>query len=92
MSCAVWYFSADIDNQLCIAFITYSTSDARPSPLLSKRFFAELQNVTKELRDEPGRLGIGQTTSGGARGMAALEGLVAAIEVHFASYISLSEY
>ena len=31
--------------------------------------------------DEPGKYGIGQTISGGSKGMAALEGLVAAVEV-----------
>ena len=31
--------------------------------------------------DESGKYGIGQTGSGGSRGMAALEGLVAAVEV-----------
>jgi hypothetical protein len=64
-----------------MAFVTYATADTRPSPLLCKRFFADLQPVTKEIKEEPGNLGIGQTTSGGSRGMAALEGLVAAIEV-----------
>ncbi|KAI0363607.1 hypothetical protein BV20DRAFT_975507 [Pilatotrama ljubarskyi] len=35
----------------------------------------------KEMREEPLRLGIGQTGSGGGYGMAALEGLVAAVEL-----------
>jgi len=52
-----------------------------PTPLLAKRFFVPFQSVTKELREEPSKLGIGQTSSGGTRGMAALEGLVAAVEV-----------
>jgi hypothetical protein len=37
--------------------------------------------VFKEILDEPMHFGIGMTNSGGARGMAALEGLVAALEV-----------
>ena len=35
----------------------------------------------KDMREDPHKLGIGQTGSGGGYGMAALEGLVAAIEV-----------
>lgn len=61
--------------------MTYGAADTRPLPLLSKRFFAPLSLVTRELREEPSKLGIGQTNSGGGRGLSALEGLVAAIEV-----------
>jgi hypothetical protein len=64
-----------------MAFVTYGTTDTRPTPLLAKRFFVPFQAVTKELREQPSNLGIGQTSSGGSGGMAALEGLVAAVEV-----------
>ncbi|KAG6896466.1 hypothetical protein C0992_008054, partial [Termitomyces sp. T32_za158] len=64
-----------------LAFITYATADTVPSPLLCKRFFLDSQPVTTEMRDSPASLGIGSTNSGGSRGMAALEGLVAAIEL-----------
>lgn len=37
--------------------------------------------MIKELMDESGKYGIGQTASGGSKGMAALEGFVAAVEV-----------
>jgi hypothetical protein len=67
--------------QFRIAFVAYGTAETLPSPLVSKRFFTVLQPVTKELRDNPSKLGIGQTSSGGGNGMAALEGLVAAVEV-----------
>lgn len=63
-----------------MGFVTYATADTLPSPILCKRFFVDYQPVTKEMREEPARLGIGQTNSGGGQGMAALEGLVAAIE------------
>jgi hypothetical protein len=66
--------------------VTYGTADSRPTPLIAKRFFAPLAPVTKELRDNPGALGFGQTANGGGRGMAALEGLIAAIEVRCASF------
>ena len=73
--------------------MTYATADTRPTPLLAKRFFVPVQSITKELREEPGNLGIGHTGSESSRGMAALEGLVAAIEVGqmstLYSYISL---
>ncbi|KAF8838598.1 hypothetical protein BDN67DRAFT_971308 [Paxillus ammoniavirescens] len=68
-------------HQFRLAFVTYGAADTRPSPLLSKRFFANVSQVIKELREEPSKLGIGQTNSGGARGLSALEGLVAAIEL-----------
>ncbi|KAG5735637.1 hypothetical protein E4T56_gene6979 [Termitomyces sp. T112] len=64
-----------------LAFITYAMADTKPSPLLCKRFFLDYQPVTKEMRESPTSLGIGMTNSGGNRGMAALEGLVAAIEL-----------
>lgn len=53
----------------------------RPTSLLSKRFFSPgLPNpVMKELREDPTKLGIGFAT--GVRGLSALEGMVAAIEV-----------
>lgn len=74
--------------------MTYGTADTRPRPLLSKRFFVPLSVVTRELREEPSKLGIGQTNSGSGRGMSALEGLVAAIEVsrHFPWYTVLAAY
>jgi mediator of RNA polymerase II transcription subunit 25 len=63
----------------------------RPSPLLSKRFFAPIMPVTKELKDDPAKLGFGQTANGGRRGMAALEGFVAAMEVRqVAVFVSLA--
>lgn len=61
--------------------MTYATADTRPTPLLSKRFFVPVQTMIKELMDESGKYGIGQTASGGSKGMAALEGFVAAVEV-----------
>lgn len=61
--------------------MTYGAADTRPLPLISKRYFAPLSQVTKVLREDPSGLGIGQTNSGSGRGLSALEGLVAAIEV-----------
>ncbi|KAG9315132.1 hypothetical protein JVU11DRAFT_4255 [Chiua virens] len=52
-----------------------------PQPLVSKRFFAPLSQIRKELNEDPSKLGIGQTNSGSGRGLCALEGLVAAIEL-----------
>ncbi|KAI6025813.1 hypothetical protein F5J12DRAFT_810524 [Pisolithus orientalis] len=69
-------------HQFRLAFITYGAADTRPSPLVSNMFFSPLSLATKELREEPSKLGIGQTSCRGTRGLSALEGLVAAIE-HF---------
>jgi hypothetical protein len=74
-------FLSSTNVKFRIGFITYATADTYPTPLLARRFFAPLPLVIKELREDPTKLGIGQTSSGGSRGMAALEGLVAAIEV-----------
>ncbi|KAI9001451.1 hypothetical protein BD414DRAFT_574886 [Trametes punicea] len=64
-----------------IAFVSYGTADTLPTPVLSKVFFSPPQPMMKDMREEPHKLGIGQTGSGGGFGMAALEGLVAAIEL-----------
>lgn len=53
-----------------------------PTPIIAKRYFTTIPSyLTKELKDERQKLGIGTTGSGGKRGMAALEGYAAAIEV-----------
>ncbi|KZT65876.1 hypothetical protein DAEQUDRAFT_493130 [Daedalea quercina L-15889] len=64
-----------------LGVVTYGPAETRPSPLLGKHFFAQPQVIIKELREEPERLGLGLTSSGGSTGMAALEGLVAALEL-----------
>ncbi|KAI0656488.1 hypothetical protein C8Q70DRAFT_337759 [Cubamyces menziesii] len=64
-----------------IAFVSYGTVDTMPTPVLAKLFFSPPANMMKDMREEPHKLGIGQTGSGGGYGMAALEGLVAAIEL-----------
>ncbi|KAE9383505.1 hypothetical protein BT96DRAFT_929750, partial [Gymnopus androsaceus JB14] len=66
-----------------IGFVTYGTSDSLPSSVLCKRFFTDFTPVTNVMKDteEIQQLSLGSTPSGGTRGMAALEGLVAAIEL-----------
>lgn len=49
--------------------------------MLGRHFFAPPQAVMKELREKPEAMGLGLTSSGEPTGMAALEGLVAAVEV-----------
>jgi hypothetical protein len=64
-----------------MGFVTYTTADARPTPILAKRFFSAWLPVFKEL-SEPAKLGIGHNAiSSGITAMSALEGLVAAVEV-----------
>ena len=75
------YTSDSVLIKFHLGFLTYATNDALPSPILTKRYFAHPQYVTKELKESPQRLGIGQTTSGGNEGMAVLEGFVAVLEV-----------
>lgn len=62
-----------------LALVTYGAADTYPSPLLSQRFFLSPNFVMKELREDSRKLGIGSVI--GARGLSALEGMVAAIEL-----------
>ncbi|KAH8093711.1 hypothetical protein BXZ70DRAFT_948920 [Cristinia sonorae] len=71
----------DGGRSLKIAFVCYASSSTQPTPILSKIHFAPYQTVIKDLRNDPSKLGVGQTGAGSGRGMAALEGLVAAVEL-----------
>ncbi|PFH53205.1 hypothetical protein AMATHDRAFT_45813 [Amanita thiersii Skay4041] len=73
-----------------IGFITYGPGDLPQSPLFCKRFFVDLPVALKEMREHPGKLGVGQANAGGEKGMAALEALIAALEVLL--YDSLGDY
>lgn len=68
--------------QIRIGFVTYSDCHIHPNPILSRRFFAPVGQMTKELKDEPTSLGLGQTAPRQDAGMAVLEGYVAVLEVH----------
>lgn len=68
-------------NKLRLAFVGYGTADTVPSPIITKRFFIENPLLLKEALEFPHNLGIGTTSSGGSRGMAILDGLVAVLEV-----------
>ena len=74
-------FHVFISLQLSLSVVNYATADTRPTPILRKVYFSPPQRVLQTLREMPQELGIGQTGSGGGQGMAALEGLVAALEV-----------
>lgn len=63
-----------------LAIITYGTADTRPSPVLCTRFFVNPVAISKEMKETPFSLGVG-VASQGERGMAALEGYAATIEV-----------
>ncbi|KAI0316406.1 hypothetical protein OF83DRAFT_1284144 [Amylostereum chailletii] len=66
--------------QVRLAIITYGTADTRPSPVLCTRFFVNPVAISKEMRETPFALGVG-VASQGERGMAALEGYAATIEM-----------
>jgi len=61
--------------------VTYGTADTRPSPIVKKIFFTETQHIIQDIKDGSGRLGIGLTGSGCGKGMAALEGFAAILDV-----------
>lgn len=74
--------------QFRIAYVTYGPPDHYPSPLVRKQYFAYYRHVTETLGKEPegGRvMGIGSTSAVESIGMAALDGLVAAVEVRCAA-------
>ncbi|KAF9565425.1 hypothetical protein CPC08DRAFT_759610 [Agrocybe pediades] len=62
------------------AFVSYGAADHIPSPIITKRYFTDMQTFAKELPDFS-RLGLGTTNAGGSRGMAALDGFVATLEL-----------
>jgi hypothetical protein len=65
-----------------MAFVSYGPPDTVPSPILCKRFFTETPLLFKEMvSEDPSPLGVGMTDSGAGRGMAALDGLIVALEV-----------
>ncbi|KAF8149812.1 hypothetical protein B0H34DRAFT_731258 [Crassisporium funariophilum] len=68
-------------SRLRVAVVSYGTADTVPSPVLCKRFFIDFQLVFKQLKEDPTQLGLAQVNAGGRRGTAALEGLVAALEL-----------
>jgi hypothetical protein len=72
-----------------LAFVCYGSSSTIPSPIITKRFFTDAQVVTKEINENFLYLGLGTTNPGSGKGMAALEGIIAGIEVsaHRCQYV-----
>ncbi|GBE88438.1 hypothetical protein BKA93DRAFT_79724 [Sparassis latifolia] len=68
-------------RKLLIGYVSYATAETRPIPLLARVFFGSATTLVKDLHEDPIKMGIGQTGTGGSKGMAALEGLVAAVEL-----------
>lgn len=66
-------------SQLPVGFISYSDSYVHPNPILARRFFSSLRQITAEVMEYPA--GIGRAASSGHRGMAVLEGYTAVLEV-----------
>ena len=61
--------------------MTYATADTRPTPILTRIFFSPPSTIMETMRKQPQDFSLGQTASGGSQGMAALEGIVTAMEV-----------
>ena len=70
-----------MSRQLNIAFVTYALAETKPSPIVARRYFSNPGQATKEIKEEPSKLGLGSTTTGGRTGMAVLEGYAAVLEV-----------
>ncbi|KAI0762050.1 hypothetical protein BC629DRAFT_1597128 [Irpex lacteus] len=67
--------------QFRIGFVSYAPSSTQPTPLLSRTFFTSPPALFKDLTTNPAVHGVGHTGSGGGKGMAALEGMVAVLEL-----------
>ncbi|KIY63535.1 hypothetical protein CYLTODRAFT_426025 [Cylindrobasidium torrendii FP15055 ss-10] len=66
-------------KRIQLSFISYGTSERTPSPFACKRYFHEVSQVVKKMREEAWT-GVG-TCSTTSHGAAALDGLVAALEM-----------
>ncbi|KAK7678535.1 hypothetical protein QCA50_018407 [Cerrena zonata] len=67
--------------QLRTAFVCYGPAGNRPQPVLETQYFMDPKLLIQHLKDDPSKYGIGQTGNGGDNGLAALEALVATIEL-----------
>ncbi|KAF9024920.1 hypothetical protein BDZ89DRAFT_1135743 [Hymenopellis radicata] len=72
-----------------LAFVAYGNAETRPTPIIIKRYFHDMFPVTKMLREDCGRMGIGNSGSGRS-GMSSLEGIIAALEMFDTLLASLS--
>ncbi|KAF8920125.1 hypothetical protein CPB85DRAFT_1428947 [Mucidula mucida] len=72
-----------------LAFVAYGNAETRPTPLIIKRFFHDMFPVTKMLREDSSRLGIGVSGTGRS-GVSSLEGIIAALEMFDTLLASLS--
>lgn len=64
-----------------MAAVVYAPASTRPKPLLYSAFVSiKPGEALKKMCTDQAELGIGATGSGGARGMAVLDGLVATLE------------
>jgi len=69
------------NQKLRIGFISYGAADTVPSPIICRHFFNESSAVLLTIREDFTRFGLMHPASTGKRGMAALDGLVASLEV-----------
>lgn len=67
--------------QMKLGIVTYGPGDRYPTPIITNNFFQDTTQVFPSIRDQPEVLGIGTSNSNPESGMAALDGLVAALEV-----------
>lgn len=68
-------------KQIRIAIVAYGRSDTLPSPILCKRYFDSLNELKPRFPHGLVAFGVSNLSAGGSQGMAALDGLVAALEV-----------
>jgi hypothetical protein len=66
-----------------MAFIAYGTDQMLPSPILSRKFFTNPIATLATSQDFCAMAQAGNYASGASKGYAALEGIVACIEVRF---------
>ncbi|KAH9925523.1 uncharacterized protein B0H18DRAFT_1008817 [Fomitopsis serialis] len=63
-----------------VGVVSYGPAETRPTPL-GKIFFGPPQVIFRDMREDPEKMGLGLSSLGDSAGLAALEGLVAAVEL-----------
>lgn len=67
--------------QYFVGYVAYGPAETYPDPIVAKRFFAPMNIEFAKVFVEGVQIGVGKTSSGGSSGLAALDGLVAGVEV-----------
>ncbi|KAF5327247.1 hypothetical protein D9619_004586 [Psilocybe cf. subviscida] len=71
----------NIIMRLISVYVAYGRSDTLPSPILCRRYFDSVPELAAKFPHGLMAFGVGTLSAGGSQGMAALDGLVAGLEL-----------